>query len=76
MQDGGVPSEHWNIAALFVDNAFIPLINMEMFVKAQQINLWCTLHGCKKILTLIVLNTNFENAVKNLRNDRAFNQNS
>ena len=26
MQDGGVPSEHWNGAALFVVNAFIPLI--------------------------------------------------
>ena len=26
MQDGGVPPEHWNVAALFVDNAFIPLI--------------------------------------------------
>ena len=26
MLDRGVPSKHWNVAALFVDNAFIPLI--------------------------------------------------
>ena len=38
MQDGGVPPEHWNVAALFVDNAFIPLIKIWMYVKGQQIN--------------------------------------
>ena len=26
MQNGGVPTEHKNVAALFVDNAFKPLI--------------------------------------------------
>ena len=32
MQDRGVPSEHCNTAALFVDNAFMSLIKMEMYV--------------------------------------------
>ena len=37
MQDGGVPPEHWNVAALFVDNAFIPLIKNGNVCKGQQI---------------------------------------
>ena len=41
MQDRG------NVAALIVDNAFISLINVEMYVKGQQINLRCTLQGCQ-----------------------------
>ena len=49
MQDGGVPSEHWKVAAVFVDNAFIPLINMEIYVKEQQINLRCNLQGCQPL---------------------------
>ena len=49
MQDGGIPPEHWNVAALFVDNAFIPLIKMEMYVKDNNINLRCTLQGCQPL---------------------------
>ena len=41
MQDKGVPPEHWNVAALFVDNAFIPLIKNGNVCKGQQINLRC-----------------------------------
>jgi len=47
MQDGGVPPEHWNVAALFVDNAFIPLIKNGNVCKGQQINLRCILQGCQ-----------------------------
>ena len=47
MQDRGVPSEQWNVSALFVENSFISFINVEMFVKGQQINLRCTLEGCQ-----------------------------
>ena len=49
MQDGGVTSEHWNVAALFVDNTFILLINMEMYLKGQQLNLRRTLLGCQPL---------------------------
>ena len=49
MQEGGVPPEHWKVAALYVDNAFKPLINMEMYVKGQQINLKCRLIKLTKI---------------------------
>ena len=45
MQDGGVPPEHYNFAALFVDNVFIPLIKMGMQVKGQEMNLRCTLQA-------------------------------
>ena len=34
MQDGGVPPEHWYVAALFVDNAFIPLIKNKLKMHA------------------------------------------
>ena len=47
MQDGGVPPEHWNVAALFVDNAFILLIKNGNVCRGQQINLRCTLQGCQ-----------------------------
>ena len=49
MQDGGVPSENWNVAALFVYNAFIPLITMEIYVKGKQINLRCILQTCQPL---------------------------
>ena len=49
MQDGGAPPEHWNVAALFVDNAFIPLIKHGNVCKGQQINLRGTLKGCQPL---------------------------
>ena len=49
MQDGGVPPKHWNVGALFVDNAFIPLIKNGKVCKEQQINLRCTLQGCQPL---------------------------
>ena len=47
MQNGGLTSEHWKVAVLFVDNAFISFINMQNVCKWQQINLMCTLQGCQ-----------------------------
>ena len=49
MQYGGVPSGHWNVAALFVDDAFRPLNRIKMYVKGQQINLRCPLQGCQPL---------------------------
>ena len=49
MQDRGAPPEHWNVAALFVAYAFIPLVENGNVCKGQQINLRCLQQGCQPL---------------------------